>query len=251
MQEPRYSQLNQVSKAFPQYASYFAGGANGKTKGQSCPIFCRKDRFTLLDSGTFWYSDTPDRPGTKDWGNAVPRFCSWVQLAEKDRNVSFYVYNTHLDSISQNSREKSVRLLASQIAARKTEAPFVIIGDFNMKLMNPAMEFLLERSRQNRFPVVDAWLSMHPDNPHESTCNFGSWATGPQLDHIQLGSNAKPLAVEIDDRKVEGRYPSDHFPVIAQITIRPKAFHHIEADATVRDIIPPLYWPLLSPGARA
>ena len=50
-----------------------------------------------------------------------------------------------------------------------------------------------------------------------STCNFGTWAKGPQLDHIQLGSNTKAVEVNIDDRKINGRYPSDHFPVIAKI----------------------------------
>ena len=221
LQEPLHGQLQQLQQAFPQYTCYAAGGKDGKNRGESCPIFFRKDRFDLIDSGTFWFSDLSDKPGAKGWGEPVPRFCSWVQLAEKclNENTSFYVYNTHLACLSQNSRSKSVRLLVKEIAARKTTDPYIIIGDFNMRLTNPAMEFLLESSPQNPSPVVDAWLSVHPDQPDMSTCNFGNWAKGPQLDHIQLGSKTKAVKVNIDDRKINGRYPSDHFPVIAKIML--------------------------------
>ena len=75
--------FEQLQQAFPQYAYYSAGGVDGKNRGQTCPIFFRKDRFELIDSGTFWFSDRPDKPGSQGWGEPVPRFCSWVQLAEK------------------------------------------------------------------------------------------------------------------------------------------------------------------------
>jgi endonuclease/exonuclease/phosphatase family metal-dependent hydrolase len=217
LQEPLHGQLEEVQHAFPQYGCYSAGGKDGKDSGESCPIFYRKDRFNLLDSGTFWFSDRPDTPGTKSWGEPVPRFCSWVVLAEKGQNTSFYVYNTHLAWMSQRSRNKSVRLLEKEIAACNSSVPFIIIGDFNMKLTNPAVEFLLTGSEENKFPVTDAWLSVHPDQPNMSTCNFGIWGKGPQIDHIQLGRNVRAITAEIDDRKVNGSYPSDHFPVIATL----------------------------------
>lgn len=217
LQEPLRGQLEQLQQSFPQYACYSAGGKDGKTKGESCPIFYRKDRFNLIGAGTFWFSNRPDTPGSQGWGEPVPRFCSWVQLAEKGQTAGFYVYNTHLAWMSQRSRNKSVRLLAHQIAARNSSLPFIIIGDFNMRRINPAMEFLRTGSDENKFPVTDAWLSVHPDNPDTSTCNFGKWSTGPQIDYIQLGQNTKAVEVEIDSRKIDGRYPSDHFPVIAKI----------------------------------
>jgi endonuclease/exonuclease/phosphatase family metal-dependent hydrolase len=219
LQEPLYNQLEQLQQAFPQYACYWTGGKDGKNEGESCPILYRKDRFGLLDSGTFWFSDQPDVPGTQGWGEPVPRFCSWVVLAEKGKNISFYVYNTHLAWASQRSRNKSVRLIEKEIAARRSSLPFIIMGDFNMKLTNSAGKFLLNSSSENQFPVTDAWLSVHPDYPDMSTCNFGKLAKGPQIDHIQLGMGPKAIAVSIDDRKINGRYPSDHFPVIATIML--------------------------------
>ncbi len=221
LQEALPSQLRQVQQTLPQYSYYAAGRHDGMRSGESCPIFYRKDRFELLDSGTFWFSDTPDIPGTKDWGNIVPRICSWVRLLERGRNISFYVYNLHLDSFSQNSREKSVRLLARQVAARKTEAPFIVMGDFNMPLHNPAMMYLMKLGHQTPYPkMADAWLSVYPDRSETSTWQkFGGRLLGPQIDHIQICEDAKALEVTIDSRKVDGHYASDHFPVIAKILL--------------------------------
>ena len=221
LQEPLYSQLQQIQQALPQYSYYAAGRSDGMQSGESCPIFYRKDRFTLLDSGTFWFSETPDVPGTMDWGNIVPRICSWVHLLERGQNTSFYVYNLHLDSFSQNSRQKSVRLLARQVAERKTKAPFIVTGDFNMALHNPAMMYLLKVGYETPYPkMADAWLSVYPDQYETSTCRmFGGRLLGPQIDHIQTCEDARALEVTIDSRKVNGRYASDHFPVIAKILL--------------------------------
>ena len=218
-QEVQNSQLKHLQQAMPQYLYYAAGRNDGRQSGESCPLFFRKDRFVLLDSGTFWFSELPDSPGSKDWGNIPPRICSWVYLLEKKQNTSFYVYNLHLDNLSQNSRQKSVRLLARKVAQRKTKDPFIVMGDFNMPLYNPAMRYLLKLGYQTPYPkMVDAWLSVHPYQSQASTRqNFSGRLLGPKVDHISTCQNAKVLEVMIDNRKVNGRYPSDHFPVIAKI----------------------------------
>ena len=219
LQEALDFQLEHIQQALPQYSTYAAGRNNGRQKGEACPIFYRKDRFRLADSGTFWFSDTPDVPGTKDWGNIPPRICSWVHLLEKGHNTSFYVYNLHLDVFSQNSRKKSVRLLAKRVAERKIQSPFIVMGDFNMELSNPAMMYLQKFGYQGSYPkMVNAWLSVHPNQYEVSTRQrVGGRLLGNKIDHIQICENTKALEVTIDRRKVNGHYASDHFPVIARI----------------------------------
>lgn len=221
LQEVRYSQLLQLKKALPQYLCYIRGRGESAQSGESCPIFYRKDRFVLLDYGTFWFSDTPDVPGTRDWGNIPPRICSWVHLREKGEATGFYVYNLHLDAFSQNSREKSVRLLAKRVAARRTKDPFIVMGDYNMELHNPAMMFLQKFNYQSPYPkMVDAWLSVHPYRSETSTRqSFKGRVPGSQIDHIQICENASVLEAKIDSREINGRYGSDHFPVVAKILI--------------------------------
>ena len=105
LQEALDRQVDDVQEALPQYSNYFVGRDNGKQKGESCAIFYRNDRFRMDDSGTFWFSDTPEKP-SKDWGAMWPRICSWVHLTEKRTGEGLYVYNVHLDVLSQNSGKK-------------------------------------------------------------------------------------------------------------------------------------------------
>jgi len=219
LQEARYSQLQHIRHALPQYSYYGIGRTDGMQSGESCPILYRKDRFALLDSGTFWFSDTPGIPGTRDWGNILPRICSWVHLLETENDTSFYVYNLHLDVFSQNSRLKSVRLLAKKVAERKTPEPFIVMGDFNMELSNPAMMYLQKFGCDGSHPkMVNAWLSVHLSQYDVSTRQrFGGRVLGPKVDHIQISEDSRALEVMIDSRKVNGQYASDHFPVIAKI----------------------------------
>jgi endonuclease/exonuclease/phosphatase family metal-dependent hydrolase len=216
LQEGLNFQVEQIQRALPQYANYSAGRNDGKQRGESCAIFYRKDRFTLVDSGTFWFSNKPSKPGSKGWGNIPPRICSWVYLVERGSLTGFYVYNLHLDNLSQRSRRKSVQLLAKRVGARKTDDPFIVMGDFNMELDNPAMQYL----QQIGYPkMVDSWQSVHPGERRGTGTRHGfrGGVSGPKIDHIPISESARALEVSIDRRRVNGRYPSDHFPVIAKI----------------------------------
>lgn len=231
LQEALDSQVRQIQQALPQYSHYAAGRNDGRQKGESCAIFYRKDRFLLEDCGTFWFSDTPSKPGSKDWGNLWPRICSWVHLTEKATGDDFYVYNVHLDVFSQNSRKKSTELLAKRIAARKTKNPFIVMGDFNMGLDNPAMVYLQNINSETPYPkMVSAWQSLYPGrNSGGTRHNFRGRASGTKIDHIPISEGLQALEVKIDRWNVDGQYPSDHFPVIAKIRLisPPKEFEPV------------------------
>jgi len=213
-------QLEEIHQAMPQYSKYAVGRINGKKRGETCAIFYRNDRFEMIDNGTFWFSRIPSNPGSKSWGNLFARLCSWVRLVDKTSQMSFYVYNVHLDNWSQRSREKSVRLLAEMIANRKTQDPFIVVGDFNMELDNPAMVYLQETANPR---MTDAWQSIHYSDSNTGTYHkFSGRVACPKIDHIPIGENAQALDATIDRYEVDGRYPSDHFPVVATIRINKK-----------------------------
>ena len=224
LQEALDFQLEHIQRALPQYSGYAVGRSNGKQKGETCAILYRKDRFELADSGTFWFSKTPDKPGSKHWGNLFPRICSWVHLVDKTDGIGFYAYNLHLDNWSQNSRKECVRLLAGRIAARKTQDPFIVMGDFNMELDNPAMMELYKNGRPAPASrMTDAWLSVHPGETSIGTHHkFSGRQSCAKIDHIGISRHTQALNVDIDRYALDGRYPSDHFPVIATIRIPTK-----------------------------
>ena len=218
LQESLEFQLKEIKKTLPGYKSVSASRDDGGRTGEACPILYRRDRFSLADSGTFWFSNTPWKAGSKHWGNEYPRICTWVRLTEKNTSKSFYVYNLHLDHQSQNSRQHSMDLLAKEIAKREHPDPVIIMGDFNMETDNPAMASFRESGIGALY--LDVWQRLHPDQPGITTYHaFGAEPAGPCLDHIFIDETVKIIEVAIDAREFGGRYPSDHFPVIAHLQV--------------------------------
>lgn len=218
LQEALDFQIDQIRRALPQYSAVAVGRDDGKQGGESCPIFYRRDRFVLSDSGTFWFSNTPWVAGSAHWGNTVPRICTWVRLAEKKSGKAFYIYNLHLDHQSEFSRQKSVELLAKEIAHRPHGNPCIVMGDFNMGLNEPSMTDLLRPSRPLR--MADTWQTIHPsENPPGTYHAFEGTARGPKIDHILIGPGTEIIEVAVDARSFSGHWPSDHFLVMARLKL--------------------------------
>ena len=115
LQEALDFQITEIRKALPEFGEIGVAREDGKTEGEYCAILYRHDQFDIDESGTFWLSDTPEVPGSSHWGNACVRICTWARLVEKKSGGTFYLYNTHLDHVSQPSREKSAVLLAQRV----------------------------------------------------------------------------------------------------------------------------------------
>jgi len=220
LQEAFHFQADYIAAKLPQYGIYYTGRDNGAKAGESCAILYRKDQYTLAESGTFWFSDTPAKPSTH-WGNKYLRICSWVRLVNKADSKGVYVYNLHLDHISQHSRKKSTRLLARRISQRTEKDPVIVMGDFNMTLDNPGMKYLLNGGDDNPCPrMVSAWEIAHPKGPALRTGHgFKGGKTGSAIDHILIEDGSTVLKADVDQRKIKGRWPSDHYPVTARIKL--------------------------------
>lgn len=220
MQEALDFQVRQIQRALPQYGHVAVGRDDGKNVGETCAVFYRRDRFQLTDSGTFWFSNSPWKP-SKHWGNEILRICTWVRLTERASGDSFYVYNVHLDHQSQLSRQKSAELLAKEISNRATDDPFVVMGDFNMEMDNPAMLYLQKIGVQTPYPrLVDTWQMLYRAEKPAGTFNgFKRNLSGANVDHILVRDDTDIIEVGIDRRAFNGQYPSDHFPVYAEIRL--------------------------------
>lgn len=223
LQEALDFQLKEIQRGLPQFKSYAVGRGDEADEGEACAILYRKDRFLMIDSGTLWFSKHPDRPGSKFFGTLFPRICSWVRLVDVDTAKCFYVYNLHLDSNSQRAREKSVRILARHIANRKHTDPFVVMGDFNMELQNPAMMYLQKFDYKSPYDrLQDTWAALYPYRLDEGTYHkFHGKTDGPKIDHILVGEDCEIVKARIDRNNVNGHYPSDHFPISATLDLWP------------------------------
>ena len=142
LQEALKFQIDEILEAVPQYVMVGSGRDDGKTEGEYSAILYNRKKFRLDESQTFWLSDTPEVPGSITWGNACTRICTWARLVEIKTGRAFYMYNLHLDHVSQSSRGKSVALVTERISQRRYKEPYILTGDFNAGENNPAILYL-------------------------------------------------------------------------------------------------------------
>lgn len=194
------------------YGEIGVGRDDGATRGEYAAILYRRQRFEALESGTFWFSDTPDVPGSRSWGNNVTRICTWARFRELPSGRHFYVFNVHLDHESQPSRERSVAALLMAIRERRHPAdPVIVTGDFNAGPGNPAVRAMAEQ-------FADTYAS---GDTLEGTFNgFRADSLGAKIDFVFADRAFVVSAARIDrPRTAAGRHLSDHFPVSAALML--------------------------------
>ena len=192
--------------------------------GEASPIFFCKDRFTALASGTFWLSDTPEKPASHTWGNTLPRICTWAKLRDTKSGAAFFFFNTHLDHQSQPSREKALQLIVQRIQSREGREPVLLGGDFNIDADNPAFAALA--STDGKTNGILPLLSAYKIAGIPAGGTFHGFTGQPQsgaIDFFFLEHDRWKLStfavLKTTYPGIDGppRYPSDHFPIRAVI----------------------------------
>jgi endonuclease/exonuclease/phosphatase family metal-dependent hydrolase len=214
LQEALDFQMDEILAAAPSYATIGVGRDDAGARGEFSAILFRRNRFRIAEAGTFWFSDTPAVPGSTSWGNRITRICTWARLVDRD-GLGLYFYNVHLDHESQPSRERSTRLLRERIESRPfPDDPAIVTGDFNVGETNPALATLIG-------PFLDTFRVVRPTEQPAGTFTgfeFGK-IDGEKIDYVLAQPGTEVQHAEIVRFSRDGRYPSDHFPVVARLRL--------------------------------
>lgn len=213
MQEVRVHQLRQLQEDLDKYVFLGVGRDDGEEGGEFSPLAFDRNRFSLVEQGTFWLSETPEQP-SKGWDAAFPRLVTWARLQENGTGERVLALNTHWDHLGHVARLESGRMIAGWIA--ETRAPcetVVMLGDFNAT------------PDEASFKALSASGALRPAKDISDTAPFGppgtfngfdimSAAPAP-IDHILVGAGVRVLRYGVITQHSEGRLPSDHYPVLA------------------------------------
>ena len=184
-------------------------------------IYWKKDRFTVKRKGYYFLSDTPERKSKYEGSNQY-RTMTYVVLEENKTGKQFLFINTHLDyRATEEVRVKQIDALAALIKkVNKDDLPVIVLGDFNTTTTVSG----------------SALLDFMGDNP-----NFGMTSkvakvkgdTGPTLiegnftkrhpyifDYIFVTTDTVYTRYYTVVNNIKnGKYPSDHLPVLAKVDI--------------------------------
>lgn len=187
---------------------------DGISEGESNNIFYKKDKFELIDNGDFWLSKTPDVP-SKDWDSACYRICTYAVLRNKQTGFVYAHFNTHLDHVSDVAQAESIALISSKIAEIAPDIPVVLTGDFNFKETVEHYENVLSCGLQNTKYLAEEYDLGATYNGYKAI----RFEINP-IDHIFVNAYVKSVkSSTIDKSKFNRMFPSDHFPVIVEMTL--------------------------------
>ncbi|WP_172992187.1 endonuclease/exonuclease/phosphatase family protein [Lacipirellula parvula] len=215
VQEAHPIQIEELNASLPEYINVGVGRrADGSDEFSA--IYFRRDRFHLSDAGTFWLSDEPTVPGSRSWGNNLPRIATWVRLLDQANKRRIVALNTHWDHESQPARLNSAKLICEQLKKISgDDEPVIIMGDFNAQPNNPAMVALVEQGG-----LRDTLSVAHPDEKNIGTFHgFGRVEKGPKIDAVLVSPQWQVKDATIIRTHDGSRYPSDHYPVTATLEL--------------------------------
>jgi endonuclease/exonuclease/phosphatase family metal-dependent hydrolase len=207
LQEVYAVQLRWILERLPGYRHVGVGRVDGISKGEFVPILYNPERLHLEGSRTRWLSDTPDVPGSKDWGNHFPRIVTMAWFTDKASGRRFGVANLHADEKDEAIRAKSGEAISRWL---QEDGPWSVVGDWNTVPGRPAIQRMLDAG------WVDVLAHLPGDGPEARTNHdYTEQRDGTRIDHIFLGPAWTVREASIVREKPGGRYPSDHWPVLA------------------------------------
>ncbi|RMD74629.1 MAG: endonuclease/exonuclease/phosphatase family protein [Lentisphaerae bacterium] len=221
LQEALHSQLEELIPGLPQYGRCGVGREGG-SRGEYCAILYRRKRLDLKASETFWLSETPAIPSVS-WHSNCPRICTVGLFALRQSGRTLRVYNTHLDNHSQEAREKGMQVIIRHMTGQHPEGPLILLGDFNVEADNALFSLLKEKTDVAASPVpelADTFRVCHPTEHAAGTFHaFTGRDDGPRIDYIFVNRQIRPVGAGILRMNRNGHYPSDHFPIVAELSL--------------------------------
>ena len=211
LQEAFSYQVRFIAENFKDYDNVGVGRDNGKEKGEFMSIFWNKKTVKMVKWGTFWLSETPEKP-SMGWDAACKRTATWALMKDKRTGKMFYFVNTHLDHKGKEAQRKGLELIVSRIDEINPKGyPMILTGDFNIKPDNVALKGLEEKMQSAR--------KIAPKTDNAATFNnWGKAKSDMVIDYIYVsGFSACPEYHTINEKYGDWKYISDHYPIYAKL----------------------------------
>lgn len=187
-------------------------------------ILYKKDKFEVLEEGAFWLGKNPYPASkiTSGWGEkGQNRFCVWAKFREKSGGKIFYWFNTHLNQLDEGERLESCKLIRSEVLKIAGELPFFISGDFNAR---PESKPIMEMCPAGNMQIVDA-RSICKSTIYGPIMGYHGFTgkvdlKASPIDYIFVSPKIEVFKCGTLTDNLNGVYPSDHFPLLAEVEIK-------------------------------
>jgi endonuclease/exonuclease/phosphatase family metal-dependent hydrolase len=186
-------------------------------QGNTPPFFTGQISLKLKEEGTFWLSETPDKPSF-GWDAACRRVVSWAILRERKTGKEIAVFNTHFDHKGQEARKNSAKLLVSKINEIAGKRPVIVTGDFNGKPDSEPITIILDA--KNPIALINtSKVAQITYGPVWTFHNFGKTPLPErtEIDYVFITKHFSVPKYGVLAEAIDGIYLSDHCPVMVEL----------------------------------
>ena len=219
VQEALAHMLTELDQRLPGYARVGVGRADGREGGEFSAILYRTDRLDMLESGTFWLSPTPEVAGSKGWDAAIERVATWARFQDRVTGCTHVHLNTHFDHIGEQARQESARLIRRRLATIAGGRAVIVTGDLNADPQSVAYRVFTGDTIDGSPPLRDGFEVSDAGHygPTSTWTAFKAIEPGRRIDYVLVSARIPVLTHGILPDSWDGRFPSDHLPVLASI----------------------------------
>ncbi len=215
-QEGLYQQIVDLADLLPDYQWIGVGRDDGKQAGEMMAIFYRPARVELLAAGHFWLSELPLEAGSRSWESACARMLTWGKFRDRHTGKLFWHFNTHFDHYSAQARAMGARLINRKLPEIAAEGLSFLTADMNFTPQDATYQIVAEKWADCQK------LASKIRHQNSSFNGFAARKPNMLIDYVWVNAPqaVKVKSYEIDEsKKSDGRFPSDHFPLIIRLKI--------------------------------
>ena len=216
VQEALFDQIMDLKEGMSGFDYVGVGRDDGNINGEFSAIYYNSNRYTPIESGTFWLSKTP-KISSKSWDAALNRICTWTRLREKETQKTFYVFNTHFDHKGVKARKESAILILKKISEiAKRNEPVILTGDFNLTPQEKPLALIRQKLKDSR--QVSQTVPQGPAGTFNGF-DFESKLEN-RIDYIFVNKLVEVKAYSTITDSKDSHYPSDHLPVLIEVQFK-------------------------------
>ena len=213
IQEGLDNQVKYLDSALVDYNYTGVGRDDGKSKGEYAAIFYKKKKFKLLKTKTYWLSETPDSVSV-GWDASMERIATFGEFLDKIKGDTLSIFNCHFDHIGKLAQYKSAELILKIIEEKRLEGSKVIVmGDLNcephekpIKTLKTVMKDAYNISQSKPYGPIGTYNAFNLTN-----------STLKRIDYIFVKNIQVLEYINIEDRRTNNMYLSDHLPILIKI----------------------------------
>jgi len=230
VQEVHKSMIGALEERLDRYGNYGVDCSKGTMEGggERTAIFYNKETVQLINSGQFWLSETPNKPG-KGWDAVYQRFCTWARFMRISDSKMFYVFNTHFDHKGVEARKQSAKLMVKMVKQIAGNTPYIVMGDFNMNQKGEGYKTLVDSG-----VFTDCYG--HAKYQMATNGTFNNWKvngkSSNRIDHIFVKPSIEVFSYALktnfywstaknkegkDETKI--KFASDHYPLVVNLVL--------------------------------